>query len=108
MNKIFTKKLEKLRSKIDSADKKLLSTLAARFKVVTKIAALKKKQKVEARQNSRWEKVLKDRVSKAKKLKLDQKFCTELFNLIHEESIKFQNSLNKKVKQKRKAKKDTK
>ncbi len=82
--------LEELRTQIDHADREVVETLAQRMELVAKIGEWKKKNNVAAFQLDRWNEVFRSRKEWAESLGLREKFITELFNLLHVESIKKQ------------------
>ena len=85
-----TQKLQKLRDQIDILDNKIIVSLAKRTDIVRKVGALKKEHSIEPRDTTRFNKLLKNKLSQAKKLDLPQNFIKELYNLIHEYSIKIE------------------
>jgi chorismate mutase len=87
--------LRRLRQRIDAIDRRVLSALADRFKVVRQVGELKQKLDLETYQASRWEEVLAARVALARKLGLDHTFTKGFFHLIHEEALAVQRSLSK-------------
>jgi chorismate mutase len=82
--------LEKIRKEIDALDKMLLRTLKQRFKLVGKVAAIKKTLNLPLHQKSRWESMLVMRVKLANSLKINEAFTLALFKLIHKESKRLQ------------------
>ncbi len=94
-NQIFIDQLEDLRRKIDNIDRELLETLAARMAVVEKIGEYKKENNVTTFQVNRWDEIMKSRADIAKKMNLSTEYVTEIFKLIHEESVKKQSEIMK-------------
>lgn len=93
----FTSELVKLRAQIDRIDEELIHTLKLRKNVVEKIAKAKIEQNITALQTSRFEELMNERMKSAEKAGLDPQFIKEIFNAIHEDSIKIQTDLfNKK------------
>lgn len=86
----FTNELVKLRSQIDRLDEELIHTLKLRKNVVEKIAQAKVEQNITALQSSRFDQLMKERLDSAAKLGLDTDFIKEIFNAIHEDSIRIQ------------------
>lgn len=82
--------LEALRLELDGVDQRLLEALSARNAVVRKIGTLKKQQNLAPLQPGRWESVLSSRVQAASNLGLEHSFTTDLFKLLHEESLRIQ------------------
>ena len=87
------KKLQKLRLEINEQDRLLLLTLKKRFKIVNKVALLKKKYKLPILQKTRWGIIIKDRVKLGLKFKINPNFTLAIMKLIHKESIRIQLSL---------------
>ncbi len=82
--------LKLYRDEIDLIDLEILDTMSRRAKVIEKIAEYKKEHKMTILQVSRWDELLKDRLSLAEKLGLDPKFSKELYQQIHLMSIRIQ------------------
>lgn len=95
----YTTHLEELRTQIDHADREIMETLAQRMDMVAKIGAWKKKNNVAAFQLDRWNEVFRSRKDWGNDLGLREKFTTELFNLMHVESIKKQTEVMDKIKE---------
>jgi chorismate mutase len=79
-----------LRSMIDEVDEQILGLLARRMKVSMEIGQLKKRNNIAILQPERWQKVLQERLESAKAKGLDEPFTAQLYQCIHEESIRFQ------------------
>ncbi len=86
----FNDHIEEYRSRIDRIDSELLGIIAQRMEVVEQIGRFKKENNVITLQIKRWEEVLNNRVESGKRLDLDKNFITDLYKLIHEESIRKQ------------------
>lgn len=103
MNKKITlkeveKELKKLRNEINKQDRLLFLTLKKRFKIVKKVALLKKKYNLPILQKDRWEVIINESVRLGLKLKIEPDFILSFMKLIHKESIRFQLSFqNKKM-----------
>ena len=89
----FEALLNNLRDQIDRLDNELLHTLKLRKEVVVKIANAKLEQKITALQRNRFDKLMKERIDAGKKLGLDELFIKEIFDSIHDQSIKLQTDL---------------
>lgn len=81
------KALQDLRETIDETDNKIVELLALRYRTVKEIGKLKKELNLSSMQKSRWDEVLEKVVSKGRKLELNQIYLTNIWNLIHEESL---------------------
>lgn len=86
----FDLELEKWRSSIDIIDKEILDALAARMKIVEKIGHEKKKNGITALQLKRLDRMLKERVFQAKEIGLSEELAHDIYDLIHEMSVKTQ------------------
>ena len=89
-------KLKLLRKQIDGLDRQIMMLLKNRFRIVVRIATLKKKLNLEAYQPSRWKSMLKERILKANKIGMHPRFAKLFFNLIHNESVRIQKSMRTK------------
>jgi chorismate mutase len=89
----FQNKLEKIRDAIDETDKELLEVIARRFDLVRQVGAYKKDKNVAIFQLERWQKILINRPEWGKELKLAPPFVKELYQSIHDESIRIQTEI---------------
>jgi chorismate mutase len=96
-DQLFNDQLEDLRRKIDNIDREILETLAARMAIVEKIGEYKKENNVTTYQVKRWDDIMKNRSELAKKMNLNPDFITEIYKIIHEESIRRQTEIMKTV-----------
>lgn len=85
--------LEILRKEIDRVDEQLLQILAERLNVAKLIGEYKRVNNIPVLQNSRWQELLKNRLSAGNDKGLDTDFLHEMFTLIHHESIEVQQKL---------------
>lgn len=93
----FEKRLELLRDKIDIIDTDIIEYLRQRMEVVKQIAMAKKEVNITAFQKTRMDQLLKSRIKKAEDLGLSPEYIKDIFQFIHEESIKIQtNHFNSK------------
>ncbi len=99
-NQSFNDNLEDLRSKIDSLDRELLEVLTSRMAIVDKIGEYKKDNNVTTLQVTRWDEIMKNLTSLAQKLNLNEAYVSDLFKIIHEESIRKQTEIMKSVESK--------
>ena len=79
--------LHELRSQIDSIDEELLSLLAKRSEISTKIGVVKKENNLTVLQLDRWNTILSNYIEKGKNLGLNGEIVKEIFELIHKDSI---------------------
>ena len=85
--------LRALRSHIDDIDRQLLTLLADRQKTTLNIAAIKQRDNMTIFQPKRWSEVLNDRIAQAKELGLDPAYIKDLYEKIHAQSVKDQETL---------------
>ncbi len=95
-NQEFDTVLNTLRRKIDILDNELIELLKMRFSVTADIGLAKKDFDVEAIQMDRFKKLLNNRKLSAKENGLSVKFIEDIFNSIHDESVKQQEILKNK------------
>lgn len=79
--------LHELRNQIDSIDDELLSLLAKRSEISTKIGVVKKENNLTVLQLDRWNTILSNYIEKGKNLGLNGEIVKEIFELIHKDSI---------------------
>ncbi len=94
-NEIFKNEMEKNRKKIDFVDAQLLDLLMQRMEIVKEIGFYKKKNKLTILQLKRWIKIIKTRTENAKKLGMSENFVKKILELIHKESILYQEKIMK-------------
>lgn len=92
-NPNFGAELNNLRNQIDRLDNELLHTLKMRSDVVEKIAIAKSEQNITALQRSRFEELMKERMKSGRSLGLDEVFVKEIFDIIHDQSVKVQTDI---------------
>lgn len=96
-------RLEKLRDKIDTVDRKMMQALAKRFRIVDEIGRFKATHKLPVVQKSRMNEMLNGRKKDSARLKLDPKLIYNIFDLLHEASIEAQERvINRRAKRKSK------
>jgi len=95
-NEAFQNELEKIRDAIDETDKELLEVIARRFELVRKVGAYKKEKNVAIFQLERWQKILENRPEWGTALKLAPPFVKEIYQSIHDESIRLQTDIYNK------------
>lgn len=97
-NKNSEQLLDEFRRQIDRLDYELLQLLSLRSNVVKKIAATKVENSITALQRHRFDQLMKERQESAKTLNLDSDYVKEIFDAIHEQSIKMQTEFFDQVK----------
>jgi chorismate mutase len=85
--------LTALRHEIDMADHQLMEIIGRRHEIVTQIARYKIDHNMTILQVNRWKDLLEDRLEQARQFGVDEEFVTEIFQLIHQASIKLQSKL---------------
>lgn len=86
----FELRLRELRNKIDKIDHEILEVMASRMQLSEEIALHKKEHNITILQLSRYEEIMKSRMSKGAELNLKEEFIKTLYELIHQNSIKRQ------------------
>lgn len=86
----YHKKMKEIRNQIDTIDKKIIALLGRRFKLVPKLAKLKKKEKLPIQDKKREEEMLSKLQKEAKKQGIDYKLIKKLYLEILKESRKIQ------------------
>src|SRR3954462_8120402 len=89
------RQLQKLREEIDAVDKLFMEKLAKRFKVVEAVGRLKVANGLPIYNRERMLEMLNGRKEDAERLNLDGKLIYNIFDLIHEASIKCQEDVAK-------------
>lgn len=82
--------LEELRGNIDRIDNYLLELLSERMDVAQRIGQFKKDNDVTILQTSRWDEIVKNRVQVGTSKELTEAFVKDMFEAIHQESIRKQ------------------
>lgn len=92
--------LKALRSKIDKIDADLMETISSRMQIAEEIAKHKKEHNISILQPERYDEILNSQVKKGVDLKLKEKFVRNLYELIHQNSIRRQTEIfnNKDIK----------
>jgi len=86
----FESQLGELRTQIDRIDSEIIEALSMRFNIVDRIGQLKMDNQVTALQVHRMDEMIKRISQKAENVGLRTLFAEELYNVIHEESVKLQ------------------
>ncbi len=92
-NNEFVESLKELRGKIDSVDDELIALLGKRMALVDEIGESKKENNVTILQVGRYENILNDRVAKGEDENLSGDFVKDIFEFIHQNSIKRQEKI---------------
>ena len=95
-NNYLNQQLIGFRNKIDILDKKIVSFLANRKKIVEELAKFKQENKITIFQIERWFEMLKKRKQDVKEFGLDEKAIVDIFELIHKYSILIQADFTQK------------
>lgn len=86
----FQARIKELRLEVDHIDSHLIELLGKRMEIVTGMGELKRKNNISPLQPQRWEEVVASRLVAGKKQDLSEEFVFQLFEAIHEESIRHQ------------------
>ena len=92
-NKLFENQLELLRNRIDALDTELLETLSSRMEIVKQIGKYKRENNVTALQIGRFADLMEKRVKLGVSLNLDAHFVQQVFQHIHEDSVRMQTDI---------------
>jgi len=90
---IFLNLLEELRDKIDQMDSDLLVMISERMNVAREIGRYKKENNMTILQVERWKEILTTRLRFGMDKELSSDFIVKLYELIHDESIRQQNTV---------------
>lgn len=89
-------KLTELRKIIDEVDDELMNVLKKRIQIIEEIGHYKKEHNITIFQLERWQEILRTRGQWADKMGISRQHVEKLCQLLHEESIRVQNSLMNK------------
>jgi len=92
-NKEFKSKLDEFRGVIDELDDDVIQNLASRMDIAEKIGEYKKDNNVTILQVTRWEEIVRKRISMGKAMGLSEEFLKQMLQLIHKESIRRQTAV---------------
>ncbi len=79
-----------LRAEIDILDQQLLEILYRRCKISEKIGQFKKEHNMAILQVGRWHHLIEDRLEQARNMGMDDNFVKEIYQKVHENSIRIQ------------------
>lgn len=85
-----TEGIRMLRAQIDEIDNTLMDLLAKRFRVCREIGSFKKEHNMTVLQTGRYNEILEKRGAQASLCGMDAEFAAQVFELIHEESVRQQ------------------
>lgn len=89
----FEAQLDELRGKIDRIDQELIDALSLRQKIVTEIGKAKAANNVTPLQLHRMGALMEKRITQGSSAGLSSEYVKELFDTIHEESVRIQTDL---------------
>ncbi len=92
-NKQFENQLELLRNRIDALDRELLETLSARMEIARQIGLYKKENNVTAFQVGRFSELMERRMKLGESLNLSGNLVQQMFQIIHEDSVRMQTEI---------------
>lgn len=90
--------LENIRHQFNEIDKNILVLLGARAQLSKRMAKLKISEQMEVKQEAVWKQNLANRMKENVNVKIDSKYLERIFEVIHEESIRIQQSEIDKLK----------
>ncbi|MDT8400117.1 MAG: bifunctional 3-deoxy-7-phosphoheptulonate synthase/chorismate mutase type II [Bacteroidales bacterium] len=96
----FINQLDELRSQIDSVDHQLIELLSRRLEIIDMIGHYKYSNNAAILQMDRWVEILNTRLEQAGLLGLDRDFTERYLKLMHQESIRRQTDIMKKMEEK--------
>ncbi len=82
--------MKQLRRDIDEVDHDLIELLRSRLDVVQKMGDCKRRNNVSTFQPARWKEVLRTRTEHGEAIGLPPSFVTDIFRVINEEAIQWQ------------------
>ncbi|MDD3793959.1 MAG: chorismate mutase [Candidatus Gracilibacteria bacterium] len=82
--------LDIYRKQIDTLDKELIYLFFRRFEIVKQIGIIKKQEKIEPLDNTRWQTLLNENLEVSREYGLDDNFIIDIWNRIHSESLKLE------------------
>lgn len=86
----YLRDIAHLRSTIDEVDEQIMALLAQRMKISRAIGQLKKRCNIAILQPERWQKLVEERIASGNAKGLLESFVVQLYQSIHEESIRLQ------------------
>ena len=92
-DKEYREGIEQLRTRIDYIDEDIIKEFGARMDVSKKIGTYKRDHNVAILQTARWDEVMAGMKEKARGYGLSEKFIEDVFNAVHEESVRVQNEI---------------
>ncbi len=84
--------LSALRRKIDHVDSQIIQLLQDRMLIVEQVGIYKKENAVPVLDPDRWQEVLASRIKEGKTVGLNERFIQQLWDTIHEESLRLERS----------------
>lgn len=82
--------LEIYRNKIDDIDHQIMDLFKERFEVSKQIGKYKRERHIPILDMKRWNKILNEKMDMARQYGLDDQFIAQIYEIIHQESIKVQ------------------
>lgn len=82
--------LEYLRQTTDNIDAEIIDLLSKRMEISAQMGEIKRQNNITAYQPERWREILETRCEQGNKLSLDKQYIADLWQIIHDESIKKQ------------------
>lgn len=92
-NKIFSNKLESIRSDINLIDQDIIKLLALRFSKVEEIGRYKKNNNITILQLKHWSEMIDKRIEQAIELGIEKEIILKILKIIHQHAIEIQNKI---------------
>jgi len=97
----FQNRLEELRNRIDSIDQQIIELVASRMRISKEMGEFKGLNDVTVFQLERWLEILRTRTQNGISEGLDEEFVGRLVRIIHEESIRCQDTVMEQLRRSR-------
>jgi chorismate mutase len=88
----FLARLKELRVEVDNIDEHVIRLIGKRMEIVRKMGDIKRRRNISTLQPQRWLEILTSRQTVGKDYDLSEEFIFQLFQSIHEEAIRHQES----------------
>lgn len=89
-NEQFHTRMDQLRREIDGVDERIIEMLRKRMDIVQAMGECKRRKGVSTLQPERWREVMATRVAEGVRKGLSPEFLAQLYEVIHEEAIRWQ------------------
>jgi chorismate mutase len=90
------RKIIYLRKEIDEADHQIIDLLAKRMEISRTLGIVKNQDSVAVYQPDRWSEIVRSRIKAGLRKNLSAEFVDQVYQLIHEESVRHQEMAQQK------------